>query len=193
MFAAADRTPTLALPADLALRAHPAQPYRHRPADTYQDYIILPGHIDFGAEQVDTSTQARGYPGGGAPRARPPSAPILRAAPRDTRRARTLAGGPPPSLLPPRPPPGVPRPVAASVAASSHVAEKLATPYPPLTPTPTPRPYPLNPTPYPGQVTKKLRLNVPFVSSPMDTVTEAQVTPTLTLTRHRHPHHSPSP
>eukprot|EP00964_Phaeocystis_antarctica_P126679 scaffold90334_cov66-Phaeocystis_antarctica.AAC.4 len=75
MFAAADQTPTLALPADLSLRAHPAQPCCHRPADTYQDYIILPGHIDFGAEQVDTSTQARGYPGGGSPRARPPSAP----------------------------------------------------------------------------------------------------------------------
>ena len=29
--------------------------------------------------------------------------------------------------------------------------------------------------PWPGQVTKKLRLNVPFVSSPMDTVTEAQM------------------
>ena len=56
MFAAADRTPTLALPADLALRAHPAQPYRHRPADTYQDYIILPGHINFGAGDVKTST-----------------------------------------------------------------------------------------------------------------------------------------
>ena len=97
-------------------------------ADTYQDYIILPGHINFGADAVDTSTQARSYPRGGASRARPPSAPVLCAAPREIRRARTLAGAPPPSLLPPRPPPGVPRPVAASVAASSHVAEKLAPP-----------------------------------------------------------------
>jgi hypothetical protein len=90
----------LALPADLALRAHTAQPCRHPPADTYQDYIILPGHINFGAEQVDTSTQARGYPRGGASRARPLSAPVLCAAPRETRRARTVARAPPPPLLP---------------------------------------------------------------------------------------------
>ena len=86
----------VALPADLALRAHTAQPCRHPPADTYQDYIILPGHINFGAEQVDTSTQARGYPRGGASRARPLSAPVLCAAPRETRRARTVARAPPP-------------------------------------------------------------------------------------------------
>ena len=89
-----------ALPADLALRAHTAQPCRHPPADTYQDYIILPGHINFGAEQVDTSTQARGYPRGGASRARPLSAPVLCAAPRETRRARTVARPRAPSLPP---------------------------------------------------------------------------------------------
>ena len=56
--ASADRT-HLAFLTDLSRRAHTAQPCRHLSADTYQDYIILPGHISFGAESVDTSTQAK--------------------------------------------------------------------------------------------------------------------------------------
>ena len=53
--ATADRT-HLAFLTDLSLRAYTAQPCRHLSADTYQDYIILPGHISFGADSVDTST-----------------------------------------------------------------------------------------------------------------------------------------
>ena len=39
-------------------RADPSQLFSNRNGYTYNDYIILPGHISFGAEDVDLSTQA---------------------------------------------------------------------------------------------------------------------------------------
>ena len=95
--ATADRT-HLAFLTDLTLRAHTAQPCRHLSADTYQDYIILPGHISFGAESVDTSTQVRELSQG----RRVPRAPPKR--PRPLRRSAPDQRRPPTRPRPPSPP-----------------------------------------------------------------------------------------
>ena len=92
------RSNTLAFLTDLSLRAHTAQPCCHIFADTYQDYIILPGHINFGAEAVDTSTQVRELSQG----RRVPRAPPKR--PRPLRRSVPDQTRPPPRPRPPTPP-----------------------------------------------------------------------------------------
>ena len=89
---------TFAFLTDLSLRAHTAQPCRHLSADTYQDYIILPGHISFGAESVDTSTQVRELSQG----RRVPRAPPKR--PRPLRRSAPDQTRPPTRPRPPPPP-----------------------------------------------------------------------------------------
>jgi hypothetical protein len=145
---------------------------------TYDDVILHPGHIYFGAHEVRRPRPIGGTPGRRAPGHMAPGA--------SRRLARHISARRPVPRTAPGPRPRCPyacgdlsgAPRGPAGAAPRRACDAPARPCGP----PRPRQVSLA-----TKVTRNISLNIPIVSSPMDTVTEAEMAVAMSSVRRRWP------